>query len=188
MQTATITLYPRRPRTRLARLGDWMAAHRRGILAVQWVVVVFYLVLVVVPAFLPPPGAEARLFSGDMGAASFVDPAACITPADGQSATLLLQDKPPTVARWHERLVLLAQFLFWGIWWPFVILSILLVGRVWCGVLCPEGALAEFASRHGRGGTIPKWLRWSGWPFVAFVLTTIYGQLISVYEYRRRPC
>ena len=183
MQTATITLYPRRPRTRLARLGDWMAAHRRGILAVQWVVVVFYLVLVVVPAFLPPPGAEARLFSGDMGAASFVDPAACITPADGQSATPLLHDKPPTVARWHERLVLLAQFLFWGIWWPFVILSILLVGRVWCGVLCPEGALAEFASRHGRGGTIPKWLRWSGWPFVAFVLTTIYGQLISVYEY-----
>jgi hypothetical protein len=50
-------------------------------------------------------------------------------------------------------------------------------------VLCPEGALAEFASRHGRGGKVPRWMRWAGWPFVAFVLTTVYGQLVSVYEY-----
>lgn len=139
------------PRTRLARLGDWLARHRHAILAAQWVVVAFYGVLVVLPAFLPHPGDSAHLFSG--------------------------------AALWHERLVLLAQYLFWGVWWPFVILSVMLVGRVWCGVLCPEGALAEFASRHGRGGAIPRWLRWGGWPFVAFVLTTVYGQLISVYEY-----
>ncbi len=129
-----------------------MARHRRAIQAVQWAIVLFYALLVVVPAFLPHPRADARLFSDD-------------------------------VAPWHARLVLLAQYLFWGVWWPFVILSMLLVGRFWCGVLCPEGALAEFASRHGRGGMIPKWLRWSGWPVVAFVLTTVYGQLISVYEY-----
>ncbi|MBU0750652.1 MAG: 4Fe-4S binding protein [Gammaproteobacteria bacterium] len=118
-----------------------------------------------------------------MGASSFIDPDYCITPVAGEAPRLALQDKAPTVASWHERLVLLAQYLFWGVWWPFVILSIMLVGRVWCGVLCPEGALAEFASRHGRGGAIPRWMRWSGWPFVAFVLTTVYGQLISVYEY-----
>lgn len=176
-QALPLTFHPRR-RSRLARLGDWLAWHRQAIVAIQWAIVAFYAVLVVLPAFLPHPNPEARLFSTDFGAASFVDPEYCTTPG-----TLALQDKAPTVAAWHERLVLLAQYLFWGVWWPFVILSIMFMGRVWCGVLCPEGALAEFASRHGRGGAIPKWLRWGGWPFVAFVLTTVYGQLISVYEY-----
>jgi polyferredoxin len=173
-----LVFMPRAPRNRLARIGDWMAAHSRAIVALQWVIVVFYVVLVALPAFLPHPGPEARLFSSDFGASSFVDPNYCTTPDE-----MALQDKTPTVATWHERLVLLAQYLFWGVWWPFVILSIMFAGRVWCGVLCPEGALAEFASRHGRGGAIPRWMRWAGWPFVAFVLTTVYGQLISVYEY-----
>ena len=176
-QAIPLTFHPRR-RGRLARLGDWLATHRRTILTVQWVVVAFYVVLVALPAFLPHPNPEARLFSSDFGAASFIDRNYCTTPGE-----MALQDKTPTVAAWYERLVLLAQYLFWGIWWPFVVLSIMFMGRVWCGVLCPEGALAEFASRHGRGGAIPRWLRWGGWPFVAFVLTTVYGQLISVYEY-----
>jgi hypothetical protein len=171
-----IQFMPRR--SRLARLGDWMAQHRRAILAVQWFIVLFYAVLVVVPAFLPHPNPEARLFSNDFGASSFVDPAC--TTGDGMAAT---QDKPPYVAQWHDRLVLLAQYLFWGVWWPFVIVSTMLMGRVWCGVLCPEGALTEFASRRGKGLPIPKWLRWSGWPVVAFIVTTVYGQLVSVYDY-----
>ena len=179
--THTLRFVPsaaRADRTRLARLGDWMARHRGGILAVQWIIVAFYSLLVVLPAFLPHPLPESRLFSGNFGATSFIDPTLCL--ANGEP---VLQEKASAPIPWHDKLVLFAQFAFWGIWWPFVILSMMLMGRVWCGVLCPEGALTEFVSRHGRGGRIPRWVRWSGWPLVAFALTTIYGQLISVYEY-----
>ncbi len=90
---------------------------------------------------------------------------------------------PGNTASVFNHLTIFAQFAFWGIWWPFVLVSIPLLGRTWCGVFCPEGALTEWASRHGRGRAIPKWVRWSGWPFIAFCLTTVYGQLISVYQY-----
>lgn len=92
---------------------------------------------------------------------------------------------PDDTAHLWSNFTLAAQFLFWGIWWPFVLLSMVMLGRVWCGVLCPEGALAEFASRFGRGRAIPRWMRWGGWPFVAFGITTIYGQMVSVYQYPR---
>ncbi len=129
---------------RLARLGEAMVRHRRKIQAVQWVVVMSYMVLVIVPAFQPLPPESAHI--------------------------------------WNN-LRLLAQFAFWGIWWPGVMLATMLFGRVWCGVFCPEGTLTEWASHHGLGRPVPRWLKWSGWPFVAFTCTTIYGQLISVYEY-----
>lgn len=92
---------------------------------------------------------------------------------------------PGNAAHIWDSVTLFAQFVFWGIWWPGVLLSIILFGRLWCGVLCPEGALSEMASRRGRGGAIPRWVRWPGWPFAAFVLTTLYGQMVSVYQYPR---
>jgi len=143
-QTIAFFPMPPLPVSRLQRLGDAMRHNRRLIVGIQWAVVVFYLALVTIPAFLPLPAQDASVLNN---------------------------------------LTLLAQFMFWGIWWPFVIISTLTLGRVWCGVFCPEGALTELASRHGLGRPVPRWLKWGGWPFVAFVITTVYGQLVSVYEY-----
>jgi polyferredoxin len=128
----------------LQRLGDGMRRHAPIIRAVQWLVVLFYALLLVIPPLLPLPDSQARML---------------------------------------DNLTLLAQFLFWGIWWPFVLLSIVMLGRLWCGVLCPEGSLSEWASQYGKGMGVPRWLRWGGWPTLAFCLTTLYGQLISVYDY-----
>ncbi len=90
---------------------------------------------------------------------------------------------PPEDAHLWDNLRLFAQFIFWGVWWPGVMLATLTMGRVWCGVFCPEGAMTEWASERGLGRPVPRWMKWAGWPFVAFVCTTVYGQLVSVYEY-----
>lgn len=90
---------------------------------------------------------------------------------------------PPDNAHLWDNLRLFAQFVFWGVWWPGVMLATLTMGRIWCGVFCPEGAMTEWVSERGLGKPVPRWMKWAGWPFVAFVCTTVYGQLVSVYEY-----
>lgn len=125
-------------------LGDVLLAHQGLIRRAQWVMIMAYLSLLVIPLLLPLPGSSDYI--------------------------------------WNN-LSRFVQFVFWGVWWPFVILGTALVGRFWCGLLCPEGSLSEFGSERGAGRAIPSWMKWSGWPVVAFVTTTIYGQLTSVYQY-----
>jgi polyferredoxin len=144
MAEQIIRFYPPVSRGRLIRIGLFLRHHRRAIMVVQWLIVIAYAALVVIPAFLPLPPASAHIW---------------------------------------DNLRLFAQFCFWGLWWPGVMIATVSLGRVWCGLLCPEGTLSEWISQYGRGKPVPGWLKWSGWPLVAFVATTVYGQLVSVYEY-----
>jgi polyferredoxin len=89
---------------------------------------------------------------------------------------------PAVYARFYNNFRVFAQFLLWGIWWPGVLLSTMLFGRLWCGIFCPEGALTELASQHGRNRSIPRWMRWRGWPFATFAFVTLYGQLTGMFQ------
>ncbi|UDG81974.1 4Fe-4S binding protein [Candidatus Vallotia cooleyia] len=128
----------------LSWAGYWLRRNRTVIRNVQLIVLLVYVILILVPVFMPLPDDTSHIWSN---------------------------------------FTVFTKFVFWGIWWPFVLLSIVVLGRVWCGVLCPEGTLSEFASQHGLNRSIPRWMRWAGWPFVVFTCTTIYGQMVSVYEY-----
>lgn len=144
MAEHALTFHRQMPRSRLAAAGLFLRRHRKPIIAIQWLVVVLYAAMVIIPAFMPLPPESAHLW---------------------------------------DNLRLFSQFCFWGLWWPGVMIATVTMGRVWCGLFCPEGFISEQISQYGRGKALPGWLKWSGWPFVAFICTTVYGQLVSVYEY-----
>jgi polyferredoxin len=81
-----------------------------------------------------------------------------------------------------DSLARFAEALFWGVWWPGVILSMLIFGQFWCGLLCPDGTLTEFASRHGRGRKVPGWLYKPALPLLLFSLITFYEHSIDAFH------
>jgi hypothetical protein len=141
-----LQFHPAKPKPygRLEKIGLFLRRNRRLIIGLQWIIVVAYAAMVIIPAFMPIPAESAHIW---------------------------------------DNFRLFAQFCFWGLWWPGVMIATVTMGRVWCGFFCPEGAMTEWISKYGRGKALPRWLKWTGWPFVAFICTTVYGQLVSVYEY-----
>jgi hypothetical protein len=59
----------------------------------------------------------------------------------------------------------------WRIWWPLIILSAILIGRVWC-MVCPVEIITSFFARAGLKRKRPAWLT-SGW-----VITILYGIIV----------
>ena len=80
---------PARSARVLVALGGWMQRNAHWIRRLQWLIVLFYAFLLIVPACLPLPDETAHVLSN---------------------------------------LTVFAQFMFWGIWWPFVLLSMVVMG------------------------------------------------------------
>ena len=78
---------------------------------------------------------------------------------------------------------LFANFIIWGIWFPLLFLSVILFGRLWCGVFCPQGALSEYAGKKGLALTPPRWLRKDWIAIASFIVVTIFGQVVGVRDY-----
>ncbi|MBF0180259.1 MAG: 4Fe-4S binding protein [Magnetococcales bacterium] len=93
-----------------------------------------------------------------------------------------LPEPPENATPWNN-FTRFAIYAMWGIWFPLVLLSVILVGRAWCGMFCPQGAISEWASRIGLKRPIPKWMMWSGLPIVSFLLITALGQTLGVRDH-----
>ena len=98
----------------------------------------------------------------------------CLTIMPLYSTTPLFNDTIFTSS------ILLSQFLFWGVWYGLCLFSVIPFGRLWCGVLCPLGAVSQWAGKLGPGLKMPKWMRWDGWLLIMFFGVTILGQTLDV--------
>ena len=70
-----------------------------------------------------------------------------------------------------------ANGLVWGLWWPFVIIAFLLVGRMWC-MICPIAMIGRIVRRLGcLGRKPPQWMKkYSGWTVLAGFLLLIWSE------------
>lgn len=120
------------------------------------IVVASCVALAILSLFLPAPHPEARLFSDGWGATDFIDPNFCMTPIEGQPPRMALFTQAPAVAQWHDRLALLAQYLFWGLLLPvFALAALFRLNRR------PLGTPAALFVSVGLLGLAPAWFQWT---------------------------
>jgi polyferredoxin len=76
----------------------------------------------------------------------------------------------------------LATQLVWTLWWPGIIFTFILVGRLWC-FMCPFGALNEWPSRLVKPTRLfPRAIR-NLWPATGlFVLLTLLDEQLGVFD------
>jgi len=67
----------------------------------------------------------------------------------------------------------LAALIVWSLWWPLVIISAVLLGRVWCQV-CPMELVNSLLSRIGLKRKVPRFFT-SGWVVALFYSLALLG-------------
>lgn len=133
------------------RRSMWVCRAELGLTAIrhwfpvwQAVVLIFFVAVVFIPAFLPMP--------------------------------------PENASPW-DNFTVFSNYAMWGLWFPLVLLSVIVTGRSWCGLFCPQGAAAEWMSDIGLHRTPPAWMRWQGTPIASFLFVTVLGQTIGVRDH-----
>src|SRR3972149_2048406 len=79
--------------------------------------------------------------------------------------------------------VLFSKFVVWGLWFPLVFISVIFLGRFWCGTLCPQGALTDYANKKSLNKPVPGLLMGGVVPVSSFIAVTIAGQVVGVRDY-----
>ena len=72
------------------------------------------------------------------------------------------------------------MFLIWTLWWPFLYVSLLFLGRIWCGFLCPIG----LANEMGNSFLLNKknyLIRYSFLPFLILFLVIFWEQISGLF-------
>ncbi|HID06812.1 MAG TPA: hypothetical protein EYP10_06660 [Armatimonadetes bacterium] len=67
----------------------------------------------------------------------------------------------------------LSNLIVWSFWWPGMILTVILLGRIWC-MICPLELITSAGSHIGLKRTVPRWLR-KGW-----IITILYGVILVI--------
>ncbi|MDO9510583.1 MAG: 4Fe-4S binding protein [Bacteroidales bacterium] len=78
----------------------------------------------------------------------------------------------------------LANLLVWSYWWPLIILSAIVFGRIWC-MVCPAELITSFFSKNGLRLRRPQWLL-SGWAISIFYLIILIIGL-NIFAIHRNP-
>ena len=76
----------------------------------------------------------------------------------------------------------LASLIVWSLWWPLVIISAVLLGRVWCQV-CPMELVNSLFGRIGLKRKAPRFLV-SGWGTAAFYGLAMLGFIRTFWAHR----
>ena len=72
----------------------------------------------------------------------------------------------------HLRNFNLANLLVWSYWWPLIIISSVLFGRIWC-MVCPIELVTSLFAKIGFKKNRPKWLK-SGWVITVLYIVILY--------------
>ncbi len=72
------------------------------------------------------------------------------------------------------------MFVLWTLWWPFLYISLLFLGRFWCGFICPAGLANEMGNslRKTKRDYLLKYV-WI--PFVVLFLIVFWEQVYGLF-------